>query len=52
MSHIKTLCRVREAELDALKPKLRKLLNKPKYMCRKCLRVSKKKGVLCKPEKL
>ncbi len=52
MSKISTLCKVRPSEMEALQPKLRKLLKKPKYMCRKCLRAAKKKGVLCKPEKL
>ena len=52
MTHIKTLCKVRVSEVDALEPKLRKLLRRPKYMCRKCLRVCEKKKLLCKPEKL
>ncbi|MBZ4683524.1 MAG: hypothetical protein PWP46_1520 [Fusobacteriaceae bacterium] len=28
------------------------LSNKPKFICKKCLRVSNKKEYLCKPEKI
>jgi hypothetical protein len=52
MSEISRLCKIQGAGLDGLNPKLRKLLRNPQYICRKCLRVSKKKKMLCKPEKL
>jgi hypothetical protein len=48
----KSLCKWGKSEIDKNWDALHDLLAESKYACRKCLRSSRLKGTLCKPEKL
>lgn len=52
MGKIKTICKSNElAEADNIEV-FRKIVGKPRFYCKKCLRVAAKKAFLCKPERL
>jgi hypothetical protein len=48
----KSLCDFTKSDLAKYEKKLKKLVKKPKYICKKCLRVSSDKDFLCKPNKI
>ena len=48
----KTLCEFTKNDLDNYENKIKKMIKKPKHMCKKCLRVSSDKNYLCKPSKI
>ena len=48
----KSLCKWEKDDVKKNWDELPDLLAKSKYVCGKCLRSSKLKGTLCKPEKL
>ncbi len=48
----KSLCKWAKEDVKNNPAELYDLLSKSKYMCGKCLRSSRLKGTLCKPEKL
>lgn len=52
MTKIKTMCKIKPTHLDEIEDEFLKQVSKPKYYCRKCLRVATKKSNLCKPKKL
>jgi len=47
-----TLCDITKSDLDKFEKEIKKIVKKPKYICKKCLRVSSKKEYLCKSSKL
>lgn len=47
-----TLCKLKKADIKNFESALRKQVKKPKYMCEKCVRVSKDKNLLCNPKKI
>jgi len=47
----KTLCKLKKTLHDDW-PEYRKLVGKPKVVCRSCGRLANKKKLVCKPEKL
>jgi hypothetical protein len=46
------LCNLDKKEIEENLPAIVDAVSKPKYICQKCARVSKKKKNLCKPKKL
>jgi hypothetical protein len=46
----KTLCDWDKKEIDKRFDQLAKIVQVPKYICRKCARVAQKKDYLCKPQ--
>ncbi len=46
------LCQLGKKEIDDNFAAIVETVSKPKYICEKCARVSKKKKNLCKPKKL
>jgi len=48
----KSLCKWKKDEVKKNREGLVDLLARSKYVCGKCLRSSRLKGTLCKPEKL
>ena len=47
------LCKVHEKDLKGKKLKaIKKLVEKPKFICLKCARVSSEKSNLCEPDKI
>lgn len=48
----KELCKIEEVAIRRDLEAHMKLVNKPKYICKKCGRVANKKKSLCKPTKL
>lgn len=48
----KTLCRLDRDDIRDNIDEIAKVVSPPKYICRKCARVSKKKKHLCKPLKI
>ena len=48
----KSLCKWSKEDAEKNRDDLYDLLGKSKFVCEKCLRSSKLKGNLCKPEKL
>lgn len=48
----KPLCRWDKDDIKDHIKQLRKIVAEPRYVCRKCARVSKKEEYLCKPEEL
>jgi hypothetical protein len=49
---MKTLCKIRPKEYEAMMPQIKSIVSAPKYLCKKCLRVASEKGALCKAIKL
>ncbi len=49
---MKTLCKIKRQEFDTLLPEIVQLVQKPKYLCKKCLRAASQKKVLCKAVRL
>lgn len=49
---MKEICKIKSIELESSFKEVRKIVKKPKYICSKCLRVSKKKEYVCKPLEL
>ena len=52
MKKIRTMCKIKPKNLNELEDEFLRQVSKPKYYCRKCLRVATKKSNLCKPKKL
>lgn len=48
----KSLCKWKKEDVKKNGEELIDLLSHSKYLCQKCLRSSRLKGTLCKPEKL
>jgi hypothetical protein len=48
----KSLCKWKKDDVKKNREDLTDLLAQSKYFCSKCLRSSRLKGTLCKPEKL
>ncbi len=46
------LCNLDKKEIEENLPAIAEIVAKPKYICQRCARVSKKKRNLCKPKKL
>jgi len=46
------LCNLDKKEIEENMPAIVEAVSKPKYICQKCARVSKRKKNLCKPKKL
>lgn len=46
------ICKLDKKEIEENMPAIVDVVSKPKYICQKCARVSKKKKNLCKPKKL
>jgi len=45
------LCQLGKKEIEENLAAIAEVVSKPKYICQKCARVSKKKKNLCKPKK-
>ena len=52
MSKMKNLCDWDRLEIERNASELIAVVQSPKYICRKCARVSKDTGMLCKPIKM
>lgn len=52
MKKVKRLCDLRKAPFDSIKDDIIKIVSKPTYICKKCLRVASDKKYLCKGETL
>lgn len=50
MKKIKKLCDIKKTDFDKYKNELVTIVNNPKYICKKCLRVANSKKYLCKAE--
>jgi len=48
----KKLCRSKELADDKHREELFDIIRKPKFFCKKCIRVACSEEFLCKPEKL
>jgi hypothetical protein len=48
----KTLCEFNKSDHEKYDKEIRKLVKKPKYICKKCLRAVSEKEYLCKPIKI
>ena len=48
----KVLCKLEKAEIRAMSAEICIQVSDPKFCCRKCVRVSSSKKLLCKPQKL
>lgn len=48
----KTLCELSKDDFSKFDKLYRKVVKKPKYFCKKCLRACAEKDLLCKPSKL
>jgi len=48
----KTLCDWKKKDFEKKEDKLLKILQDPKFFCRRCGRVAASSKVLCKPKKL
>jgi hypothetical protein len=48
----KELCKLSKKQLESLDDTIRDEVASPKYICRKCVRVSSTKKLLCKATKL
>ena len=48
----KTLCDFTKHDLDKYGKEIKKMIKKPKHLCKRCLRVSSDKNYLCKPTKI
>ena len=46
-----SLCKWKKEDLEVNWQELHELLGKSKFVCARCLRSSRLKGTLCKPEK-
>ena len=46
------LCRLTKKDMEENMPAIVAVVSQPKFICQKCARVSSKKKLLCKPEKL
>ncbi|WP_162919090.1 hypothetical protein [Malaciobacter halophilus] len=44
---MKKLCKIKKVEFDSLHKKIYKEIKKPKFYCKKCLRVAKHAKYLC-----
>ena len=51
-THIKRMCKVDRKLIDAFPDEFIDAVGKPKYICKKCLRVANDKTYLCDPVKL
>ena len=51
-SHIKRMCKIDWKCIAAYPGEFYNAVNKPKYVCSKCLRVANDKAFLCAPVKL
>lgn len=49
MTKIKKMCKVKEDKFKDIKNEVMKEVKEPKYICKKCLRVSTTEDILCKP---
>jgi hypothetical protein len=49
---MKKLCKLNSDYIKENIEELKELVKKPKYLCKKCARVSNEKNVLCNPLKL
>jgi hypothetical protein len=47
-----TLCKMKKNMIDEHFIEIKNIVNNPKYICKRCLRVAAKKKFLCKPTKL
>lgn len=52
MSKIKKMCKANNKDYKEIKKELKELVNDPKFVCKKCLRVSNNEDKLCKPDEL
>jgi hypothetical protein len=52
MTKFKTLCDLDKKEIEKRLEEVTNIILNPKYMCRKCARVSAKKDYLCKPQRI
>jgi len=52
MKITKTLCSLGRDEIKENMAKITEIVSHPKFICRKCARVSQKKKHLCKPVKI
>ena len=48
----KTLCDFTKSDIDKYKKEIKKIVSNPKFMCKKCMRASSEKDLLCKPNKI
>lgn len=48
----KTLCELKRKDFVILEKEIIKSVKKGKYICKKCIRVSNSKDLLCKPKKM
>ena len=48
----KTFCDFTKNDIDKFEKNIKKMIKDPKYLCKKCLRVSSDKNYLCKPKKI
>jgi hypothetical protein len=51
-SHIKSMCKVDRKLIDKYPEEFFTAVNKPKYVCKKCLRAASDKAFLCSPKSL
>jgi hypothetical protein len=49
---MKTLCELDKKEIEKNFAEVVKLVNKPKYVCRRCARAVNEKDLVCKPAKI
>jgi DNA-binding transcriptional regulator WhiA len=49
---MKEICKMKSEDLESSLKEIKKMVNKPKYICSKCLRAAKKKSYVCKPLEL
>lgn len=52
MKKIKKLCDLKKEPFDLIKNDILKIVSKPSFICKKCLRVAVDKKYLCKGEAL
>ena len=48
----KTLCDFSKSDFEKHPKEFMKVIKNPKYICKKCLRASSDKDLLCKPSKM
>jgi hypothetical protein len=51
-SDMKTLCDFDKKEVEKRITEIMKMVDHPKYVCRKCARAANEKGLVCKPVKI
>ena len=49
---MKTLCDLDKKELEKRLPEIMRMVDRPRYICRKCARAANDKDRLCRPRKI